>query len=177
MARNESKVHPCMHLAIYYSCTACPHSWNKFFLKKKLKATDMYIKSKVLQDFLDSFLQFFQVLHPSEKPFLCKLQAKIQFTEKGSQKKKEKKRGDKWHQMYLVANQRVIQGHTGCFPSESALPSCSRMPLCIAAHSWVCHSHTCIFRRQGEALCRVIPPLLVPNSDASDRLILGCTMI
>jgi len=52
----------------------------------------MYIKSKVLQDFLDSFLQFFQVLHPSEKPFLCKLQAKIQFTEKGSQKKKEKKR-------------------------------------------------------------------------------------
>jgi len=52
----------------------------------------MYIKSKVLQDFLDSFLQIFQVLHPSEKPFLCKLQAKIQFTEKGSQKKKEKKR-------------------------------------------------------------------------------------
>ena len=53
----------------------------------------MYIKSKVLQDFLDSFLQIFQVLHPSEKPFLCKLQAKIQFTEKGSQKKKEKKKG------------------------------------------------------------------------------------
>ena len=86
MARNKSKVHPCMHLVIYYSLKAI------FFLKKTLKATDMYIKSKVLQDFLDSFLQIFQVLHPSEKPFLCKLQAKIQFTEKGSQKKKEKKR-------------------------------------------------------------------------------------
>ena len=88
MARNKSKVHPCMHLVIYYSLKAI------FFLKKTLKATDMYIKSKVLQDFLDSFLQIFQVLHPSEKPFLCKLQAKIQFTEKGSQKKKEKKKGE-----------------------------------------------------------------------------------
>ena len=85
MARNKSKVHPCMHLVIYYSLKA-------ILKKKTLKATDMYIKSKVLHDFLDSFLQIFQVLHPSKKPFLCKLQAKIQFTEKGSQKKKEKKR-------------------------------------------------------------------------------------
>jgi hypothetical protein len=55
---------------------------------------------------------------------------------------------------------------------------CQRLQLChpwaqmpaqyrIPAHSWACHSHSCIFRRQqGErqALCRAMPPILTSGS-------------